>query len=82
VKNIRYYINLIEAEEQQSGWVLQHTKSISNAASKTTVQKIGGKIVQYASREAAQQRADTLNKNGNGKYSVAHINLTGPTIKR
>ena len=81
MKNLRYYINLIETD-QQSGWVLQHTKSLSNAASKTTVHKIGGKIVQYASRDAAQDRADVLNKNGEGKYSVAHIALTGPTIKR
>jgi len=81
VKNIRYYINLIETD-QQSGWVLQQTNSLSNAASKTTVHKISGKIVQYASREAAQHRADILNKNGDGKYTVAHIKLTGPTIKR
>ena len=81
MKNIRYYINLIE-NDQNTGWVLERTKSLGNAASKTTVHKIGGKIVQYASREAAQHRADTLNKNGDGKYTVAHITLTGPTIKR
>jgi hypothetical protein len=84
VKNLRHYINLIETSEQDSntGWVLERTKSISNAASKTTIHKIGGKIVQYASREAAQHRADVLNKNGDGKYTMAHIKLTGPTVKR
>jgi len=81
VKNLRHYINLIE-NDQTAGWVLERTKSLGNAASKTTIHKIGGKIVQYSSRESAQQRADVLNKNGDGKYSVAHITLTGPTIKR
>ena len=71
MKNLRHYINLIE-NDQNTGWVLERTKSLGNAASKTTVHKISGKIVQYSSREAAQHRADVL-----GNFEWARESVRG-----